>query len=97
MRAFAKDYRVITCDQRGHGRTIDGDSSYFMHEAVRMLLDSLQVRRAVICGLSMGAMVATDFAIEYPDYTQKLILLVPGLNGHCAARRKPTRCNGGWL
>lgn len=80
VKEFSKDYRVITCDLRGHGATTDGDSSYFMHEAVRMLLDTLQVKKVTIAGLSLGAIIATDFAIEYPQYTNKLVLVTPGLN-----------------
>jgi len=80
VKEFANKYQVITCDLRGHGASTDGDSSYFMYEAIRMLLDTLQVKKAIIAGLSLGAMVATDFAIEYPQYTHKLVLVTPGLN-----------------
>jgi 3-oxoadipate enol-lactonase len=82
VKALSTNYQVITCDQRGHGLTVDGDSNYLMHEAVRILLDSLHISNVTIGGLSMGAMVATDFAINYPDYTKKLILVTPGLNGN---------------
>jgi 3-oxoadipate enol-lactonase len=80
VKEFSKKYRVITCDLRGHGKTMDGDSSYFMYEAIRMLLDSLNEKKADIAGLSLGATVATDFAIEYPRYVNKLLLITPGLN-----------------
>jgi 3-oxoadipate enol-lactonase len=80
VKEFSKKYRVITCDLRGHGKTIDGDSSYFMYEAIRMLLDSLHEKKADMAGLSLGATVATDFAIEYPRYVNKLLLITPGLN-----------------
>lgn len=81
VKAFSKKYRVITCDLRGHGKTIDGDSSYFMYEAIRMLLDSLHEKKADIAGLLLGgATIATDFAIEYPQYVNKLLLITPGLN-----------------
>lgn len=80
VKEFSKNYQVITCDLRGHGSTTDGDSSYFMYEAIRMLLDTLQVKKATIAGLSVGAIIATDFAIEYPQYTYKLVLVTPGLN-----------------
>ena len=77
---FSKDHQVIVCDMRGHGITVDGDSSYYMYEALRILLDSLHIKKAVIAGLSLGAVVATDFAIQYPQYTEKLILAGPGIN-----------------
>src|SRR6185295_15737250 len=77
---FSKHYRVITCDLRGHGATTDGDSSYFMYEAIRILLDTLHEKKAIVAGLSLGAMIATDFAIVYPQYVDKLVLVTPGLN-----------------
>jgi pimeloyl-ACP methyl ester carboxylesterase len=80
VKRFSKKYRVITCDLRGHGATIDGDSSYFMYEAIHMLLDTLHEKKVNIAGLSLGAMIATDFAIEYPQYVRRLILITPGLN-----------------
>src|SRR5690348_13971978 len=43
VREFSKQYHVITCDLRGQGATIDGDSDYFMYEAIRMLLDTLHI------------------------------------------------------
>ncbi|HYM92670.1 MAG TPA: alpha/beta hydrolase [Chitinophagaceae bacterium] len=80
VKEFSKKYCVITCDLRGHGLTVDGDSSYFMYEAIRMLLDTLGEKKVNIAGLSLGAMIATDFAIEYPQYVNRLILITPGLN-----------------
>jgi len=77
---FSKHYRVITCDLRGHGATTDGDSSYFMYEAIRILLDTLHEKKAIVAGLSLGAMIATDFAMVYPQYVDKLVLVTPGLN-----------------
>jgi len=80
VKVFSKNYRVITCDLRGHGSTIDGDSSYLMYEAIRILLDSLHETKVNLAGLSLGAMIATDFAIAYPQYIKKLLLITPGLN-----------------
>lgn len=42
--------------------------------AVRDELDRRGVERAHLCGLSLGGMVATRFAIEYPDRVSSLVL-----------------------
>jgi 3-oxoadipate enol-lactonase len=78
--ALAGNFRVITLDMRGHGLTVDGDSSYFMYEGVHVLMDSLKLKKATIVGLSLGAVAAVDFALQYPQYTDKLILAGPGIN-----------------
>ena len=80
VKEFSEKYRVITCDLRGHGSTTDGDSSYYMYEAIRILLDTLKEKKVIMAGLSLGAMIATDFAIEYPGYVKTLLLITPGLN-----------------
>lgn len=78
--ALAQQYEVITCDQRGHGATIDGDSNYYMHDALKKLLDTLNIKKASVIGLSMGSSVALEFALAHPGYIDKLILTVPGIN-----------------
>lgn len=42
--------------------------------AVRDELDRRGVERAHLCGLSLGGMVATRFAIDYPDRVSSLVL-----------------------
>lgn len=42
--------------------------------AVRDELDRRGVKRAHLCGLSLGGMVATRFAIDYPDRVSSLVL-----------------------
>jgi 3-oxoadipate enol-lactonase len=73
-------FRVVTIDLRGHGSTIDGDSSYFMYEGIKAVMDSLKIKKASLAGLSLGSIVATDMALEYPDYVQKLVLSTPGIH-----------------
>lgn len=41
------------------------------------LLDALGVARASVVGHSMGGMLAARFATQYPDRTEKLVLVNP--------------------
>ncbi|MFC7668656.1 alpha/beta fold hydrolase [Hymenobacter humi] len=43
----------------------------------RHLLDTLGVKKAVVLGHSMGGMLATRFALMYPETTEKLVLENP--------------------
>ena len=77
-RALAGSHRVITWDQRGHGRTeSDGRPFTYWDSAVDLagLLDHLHVDRAVVGGISQGGFVALRFALRYPERTQGLVLI----------------------
>lgn len=76
--ALAKQFRVITFDNRGAGRTSAPDKPYTidgMADDLAALLDSLKIDKANILGLSMGGFVAQEFALKYPKRVEKLILL----------------------
>lgn len=75
---FAKNYRVITYDIRGHGRTGGSqDKAYsvnvFAHD-LKVLLDDLEIEKPIICGLSLGGMIAQTYATIYPNNLRALIL-----------------------
>lgn len=73
----AEGYRVIVPDQIGFGKSSKPFIHYSFHEMARqnkMLLDTLGVLKATVLGHSMGGMLATRFALMYPDRTEKLIL-----------------------
>lgn len=42
--------------------------------ALRVLLDERDVERAHLCGLSLGAMTATQFALDFPERIASLVL-----------------------
>ena len=72
--AFAPNYRVIRYDVRGFGRStgdVDGTSAA---SDLATLLDSLRIPRAAVVGLSMGARIALNFAVNYPDRVTALVL-----------------------
>lgn len=72
------DYRTVVYDLRGHGRT--GGSAlteYSMDvyaEDLRALVTALELDRPVLCGLSMGGMIAQTYAASYPDEIAGLLL-----------------------
>lgn len=74
-------WRIIRYDKRGHGLSDlpPGPWSIEDHAAdLAGLLDALEVRQAVICGLSVGGMIAQSLAASRPDLVRALILCCTG-------------------
>lgn len=76
----AKGFRVVVPDQVGFGKSDKPNIHYSFHQLARnthRLLDTLGVRQAVVVGHSMGGMLATRFALLYPQQTAQLVLENP--------------------
>ena len=70
-------HRIITYDQRGHGRSSAGDGQYlfeFFVDDLFGLLDHLRISQAILCGLSMGGYTALRAYERAPDRIKGLIL-----------------------
>ena len=77
--------RVIAYDNRGHGRSgkLYDPNAYgapSMAEDGRRLLDHLGIARADVMGYSMGARIATFFALAHPKRVRSLIIGGLGIN-----------------
>ncbi|UOQ76963.1 alpha/beta hydrolase [Hymenobacter sp. 5516J-16] len=73
-------FRVVVPDQVGFGKSDKPDIHYSFHQLAlntRRLLDTLGVRQVVVVGHSMGGMLATRFALQYPQLTERLVLENP--------------------
>ncbi len=74
-------YRVVAPDQIGFGRSSLPEHYQYSFAQLaantRVLLNQLNVDNARVMGHSMGGMLATRFALQYPDFTDKLVLLNP--------------------
>jgi pimeloyl-ACP methyl ester carboxylesterase len=82
---LAGSYRVIAPDLIGHGdaATPRGDYSLGAHAAsIRDLLTTIGVERATIVGHSLGGGVAMQFFYQFPQRTERLVLISSGGLGH---------------
>ncbi len=73
-------YRVIVPDQLGFGKSTKSKIVYsfqMMAENTKQLMTQLSIPDAVIIGHSMGGMLATRFALMYPELTKSLVLENP--------------------
>lgn len=75
---FSKKSRVITFDSRGHGQSDCPETGYSMKilsEDILRLMDFLCLEKAVLIGLTMGAMVGLQFALDHPDRLHAMVLV----------------------
>ena len=77
----SEGYRVIVPDQIGFGKSSKPDhfqySFHLLAQNTRKLLDTLEIEKTAVLGHSMGGMLATRFALMFPEVTEKLILENP--------------------
>ncbi len=74
---FAKHFRVIRYDRRGHGGSDVPAGPYSMERFGRdviAVLDALDIEKTNWCGLSMGGMVGQWLGANAPDRMEKLVL-----------------------
>src|SRR5213076_426482 len=82
---LAPDHTVIAPDLIGHGdsATPRGDYSLGAHAAaIRDLLAVIGIDRATIVGHSLGGGVAMQFFYQFPQRTERLVLISSGGLGH---------------
>lgn len=90
MEPFAKHFRVIAIDTRGHGQTPRGEVSFSIRQFAEDLLDFMnlhQIGKAHILGFSDGGNIAMVFALMHPERVKKLILNGANLNASGVKRK----------
>jgi 3-oxoadipate enol-lactonase len=89
---LAETYRTIAVDNRGVGRSDMPPGPYgiaLMASDALAALDAAGVDRAHVYGISMGGMIAQEFALQYPDRVRSLILGCTAAGGPNAVRAEP--------
>jgi 3-oxoadipate enol-lactonase len=74
---LAADFLTIAFDNRGVGETSAPPGPYStaqMAADAAGLLDALAIDRAHVLGVSMGGMIAQEFALTYPERVRTLVL-----------------------
>lgn len=77
VRQLKGRHLIIRFDKRGHGLSDCPPAPYSIRnfsDDLLGLLDHLEVSQAVIVGISVGGMIALDFAACWPERVQSLIL-----------------------
>lgn len=79
--SLARDHTVIAPDLLGHGRSDKPRADYTVAgyaNAMRDLLSVLEIESATVVGHSLGGGVAMQFAYQYPERCQRLVLVATG-------------------
>ena len=75
--AFANQFRVLTFDQRGSGLSEKPDMEFSMAllaDDTAALMEHVGFASAHIIGVSMGGMIAQEFALRHPHKVRSLVL-----------------------
>lgn len=81
IKLLAPSFRVLRYDTRGHGRSSTSIAPLTMKQLaddLAGLLDTLNIDKAHIGGLSLGGMTAQALAIHHPHKVKSLILMATG-------------------
>jgi pimeloyl-ACP methyl ester carboxylesterase len=79
--ALARTHRVIAPDLRGHGASPTPTAPFRHVDDLAALLRHLDVGPAAVAGVSLGASVAVDLALEAPELVTELVVSGAGASG----------------
>ena len=74
----AAKFRVIAVDLRGFGASTFPGGQFRIKDMaadIHHLLQTLKIEKVHLVGISMGGVVAQQFALEYPSFLEKLVLV----------------------
>ncbi|WP_406432744.1 alpha/beta hydrolase [Streptomyces sp. NBC_00631] len=71
--ALAAEYRVIAPDVRGHGCSDNASRPFRWADDLAELLRHLDAGPAVLVGVSMGGVIATDTVLEHPELVRAVV------------------------
>ena len=75
---------IIIYNNRGTGNPPSGTKDYSIYQLAKDaagLLNSLDIEKAHVIGWSIGAYIATEMALSYPDKVNSLVLCGSGPGG----------------
>jgi 3-oxoadipate enol-lactonase len=75
--SFNERYQVLRYDKRGHGRSDVPAGPYTIRDHssdLASLLQALGIESAALVGISVGGLIAMDFALQHPEQPRSLIL-----------------------
>jgi 3-oxoadipate enol-lactonase len=77
LESLEGNFRVIAYDVRGHGNSDSGTDDFsielFVNDLI-VLMDTLQIKKTILCGLSMGGYIALNAMENHPKRFDALVL-----------------------
>jgi len=75
---LAQNHAVYALDMPGHGDSDKPSKNYLIEDyakSVLQFMDRLKIDRPIVCGNSVGALIALEMAASYPRRVEKLVLV----------------------
>lgn len=79
---LSKQYTVVRYDLRAHGESDTATTEFSHQNDLISVLDTLKVEKATLIGLSAGAFIALDAALDLPNRVERMVLAGPGVSGY---------------
>lgn len=89
VKDLARQFRVITLDNRGVGETRIPPGPFHLSDMAADtvgLMDALEIDAAHVFGVSMGGLISQLLALDYPDRVRKVVLGCTTHGGRHAVR-----------
>jgi pimeloyl-ACP methyl ester carboxylesterase len=81
-KGLSRERLVVRYDLRGYGESTESGQVRFRHsQDLQLVLDTLQITRCDLVGVSMGGGIALNLALDSPERVRRLILISPALVG----------------
>ena len=88
---FAKDHKVVRYDRRGYGKSAYPEKPYSNIDDLAEVFRQLNIDKAVLMGMSAGGGLVIDFALEYPDKVDGMVLVGAVVSGYGYSDHMRTR------
>ncbi|WP_316796450.1 alpha/beta fold hydrolase [Pedobacter agri] len=76
---LSESFQVIAIDTRGHGNSINNDTTSYSYKLfandLKVIMDSIHIRKASLLGWSDGGNTAIEFALKHPEKLDKMVLM----------------------
>jgi pimeloyl-ACP methyl ester carboxylesterase len=79
---LSKQYTVVRYDLRAHGESDTATTEFSHQNDLISVLDTLKIEKATLIGLSAGAFIALDAALDLPNRVERMVLAGPGVTGY---------------
>jgi 3-oxoadipate enol-lactonase len=77
VQPFMNRYPVVRYDKRGHGLSDTPPAPYSIHDFstdLLRLMEHLDLSKVILLGISVGGMIALDFAASWPELVHSMVL-----------------------
>jgi 3-oxoadipate enol-lactonase len=75
---LSESFETLSYDFAGHGTSPVAPTGYSIEDLAEQLAEIVRAQsleRAHVCGISLGGLVAQQFAARYPEFVDKLVLV----------------------